>query len=46
MTDQVEKENVRMKYFPIDEMWGYFMTNPTQGAKFKNFRRYILGVNK
>ena len=25
MTDQVEKENVQIEYFPMDDMWGDFM---------------------
>ena len=29
MTYKVLKENVHIKYFPIDKMWGYFMTKPT-----------------
>ena len=32
MTDQVEKENAYIGYFPTDEMWRYFMTN---NARFK-----------
>ena len=46
MTDQVEKENVQIKYCPTYNMWGYFMTKPTQGAKFSNFRNYVLGGNE
>ena len=30
MTDQVEKENVKIEYCPTDNMWGYFTTNTTQ----------------
>ena len=41
MTDQVEKENKPIKYFPTDEMWGNLMTKLTQGAKFRNFRNHV-----
>ena len=46
MADQVENENSQIKYFPIDEMWGYFITNPTQGENFRNLRNYVLGGNE
>ena len=46
MTDKVEKRNVQIKYFPIDEMWGYFVTNPTQREKFRNFKNYLLDENE
>ena len=37
MTYQFEKENLQIKFCPIDGMWGDFMAKPTQGAKFMNF---------
>ena len=46
MADQVENENSQIKYFPIDEMWGYFIINPTQGENFRNLRNYVLGRNE
>ena len=46
MTDKFEKENLQIKYFPTYDMWGYFMTNPTQGGKFRNFRNHVLGGNE
>ena len=46
MTDQVEKENVQIKFCQTDKMWGYFMTNPTQESNFSNFRNCIFGVNE
>ena len=46
MTYQVEKENVQIKYYPTDEMWGDFMTKPAQGDKFRNFRNCVLGGNE
>ena len=45
-TYQVGKGNLHIKYFPTDKMWGYFITNPNQGEKFKNFRNHVLGVNE
>ena len=46
MTDEVGKRNLWIKYCPIDKMWGYFMTNPTQGAKLSKFITYLLGGNE
>ena len=43
---QVEKENVQINYCPTDEIWGDFMTKPTQGEKFGDFRNYLLGVSE
>ena len=37
MSDKVEKDNVQIKYFPKDIVWGYFMTNPKQGGFFRSF---------
>ena len=45
MTYQVEKENIQIGYFPKNKMWGDFMTKPTQGAKFRNFKNYVFGGN-
>ena len=45
MTDKFEKENLQIKYCPTDNMWGDFMTKPTQGAKFRNFKNYVFGGN-
>ena len=46
MTYKVLKENVQIKYFPTDKMWGYFMTKPTQRSNFRNFRNDVLGGNE
>ena len=46
MMDKVEKENAQIKYFPTDKMWGYFTKNPTQGLKFRNFRKCVLVRNE
>ena len=44
ITDQVEKGNVSIEYCPTDEMFGDFMTKPTQGQKFKYFRDELMGI--
>ena len=46
MTNKVEKENVQIKYCSTGEMWGDFATNPTQGAKIRNLKTYVLDGNK
>ena len=46
LIDKVEKVNVQIKYYTTDEMWGYFMTNPTQLSAFRTFRNYILVGNE
>ena len=43
VTDQVEKGNLEIEYCPTDKMIGDFMTKPTQGKKFIEFRKDILG---
>ena len=43
MTDQVEKEALRIEYCSTYKMWGDFVTNPTQGEKCRNFINYVLG---
>ncbi|CAJ1929700.1 unnamed protein product [Cylindrotheca closterium] len=43
ITDQVEKGNVKIKYYPTDDMIADFMTKPLQGEKFRKFRDLILG---
>ena len=44
ITDQVEKGNVIVEHCPTDVMIADFMTKPLQGAKFRYFRKAILGV--
>ena len=46
MIDHFLRENVQIKYFPTDNMWGYFMTKSTQGSKFRYFRNDIIGGNE
>jgi hypothetical protein len=43
VTDQVEKESVRVEYCPTDKMVADFFTKPLQGSKFHCFRDLILG---
>ena len=45
VTDQVEKKNLQISYCPTDFMVGDFMTKPKQGAKFREFRKAIMGKN-
>lgn len=44
ITDQVKKGNVQIEHCPTDVMEGDFMTKPTQGRKFREFRKGILGM--
>ena len=44
LTDQIEKGNLSVEYCPTDEMLGDFHTKPLQGAKFRKFRREIMGL--
>ena len=44
ITDQVEKGNVVVEHCPTDVMVADFMTKPLQGAKFRTFRKAILGM--
>ena len=46
ITEKFKKVNLQIKYCPTDQMWRYLMTKPTQGAKFRNFRNYVLGGNE
>ena len=46
MICQVEKRNLQIKYCQIYEMWGNFMTNPTQVEHFRNFKNCVLGGNE
>ena len=44
ITDQVEKGNVIVEHCPTDVMVADFMKKPLQGAKFRSFRKAILGM--
>ena len=43
LTDQVEQGNVSVEYCPTDKMLGDCMSKPLQGAKFREFRKAIMG---
>ena len=43
VTDQVKKGHLIIKYFPMDDMVGDFMTKGLQGVKFLKFRSVIMG---
>jgi hypothetical protein len=42
LTDQVEKGNVTIVYFPTEDMVGDFHTKPLQGEKFRKFQNWII----
>ena len=44
ITDQVEKGNVSLQYCPTNLMIADYFTKPLQGAKFREFRKAILGM--
>jgi Reverse transcriptase (RNA-dependent DNA polymerase) len=46
VTDHVKKKNIRIEYCPTDDMLGDFYTKPTQGTKFRNFRRRAMGMTE
>jgi len=41
--DNVEKGNVQIKYCPMDDMVGNYMSKGLQGIKFEKFRKIIMG---
>jgi hypothetical protein len=43
VTDQIEKDNIEIKYCPTKLMIGDFFTKPLQGKQFTYFRDLILG---
>jgi len=44
VTDQVKMGNVEIRHCPTEGMFGYCMTKPLQGEKFREFRNMILGM--
>ena len=44
LTDQVNKENLRITYCPTDDMTADYMTKPLQGEKFRKFQVEIMGL--
>jgi hypothetical protein len=43
LTDQIEKGNVSVEYYPTKEMIGDYMSKPLQRKLFKNFKDLIMG---
>ena len=43
LTDQVKKGNLSIEYCPTNDMVADFWTKPLQGAKFKKFKKLIMG---
>ena len=43
LTDQVQQGNFSVEYCHTDKMVGDYMSKPLQGAKFREFRRAIMG---
>ena len=41
--DHLNKGIIKVKYCPIDEMFGDFMNKPFQGKKYLKFREAIMG---
>ena len=44
MIDQIEKENMMIKYCPAEEMIADYMSKLLQGNKFKTFKDIIMGM--
>jgi hypothetical protein len=44
ITDRIRKNEVSVAWCPTGDMIGDFATKPLQGALFKRFRDYIMGV--
>jgi hypothetical protein len=44
VTDQVEKGNLSIEYCPTDEMVADYMTKPLSGAKFRKFKKRLMGM--
>jgi hypothetical protein len=43
ITDQVNMKELTIKWCPMKQMDGDFMTKPTQGSHFRHLRVYIMG---
>ena len=44
ISDRVAKGDLKIEWCPTGDMIGDFMTKPVQGALFKKFRNFIMGV--
>ena len=43
MKDRIDKGELRVQYCPTGLMLGDYFTKPLMGAKFKEFREYVMG---
>ena len=43
LTDQINKGNLTMEYFPTTKMISEFMTKPIEGKLFQKFSKVIMG---
>ena len=46
ITNQVNNGNLKIKYFPTDQMIGVYMSKAVQGKKIKDFCTAIMGLEK
>ena len=44
LMDQVEKGNLRITYYPTDDMTADYIISPLQGKKFRKFQAEIMGL--
>ena len=44
VTNQKEKKNISIRFCPTDQMTGDYMTKPTHGGRFKQFRQDIMNL--
>ena len=44
VTDHIQKGYVLVKWCPMGDMYGEFLTKPNQGALLKRFRDVIMGI--
>ena len=42
ITDQLERKLLKMEFCPTDQMKGDYMSNPVQGGKFAQFKKWIM----
>ena len=44
VTDRIQKGDISVEWCPINDITGYFFTNPNQGSLFRRFTDMIMGV--
>lgn len=42
--DQVKRSNLKIEYYPANDMYADYMSKPLQGSLFSKFRESILGI--